>query len=62
MSSSLDIGATRFPPLTPEDENLDSAQLVQYNYLAKITEKIYGTTIVTEDSHGTFQGPLNMSL
>ncbi|KAF7860818.1 hypothetical protein EAF04_008336 [Stromatinia cepivora] len=62
MSSSHCTGATRFPPLTPGNDNLDAAQLVQYNYLASITKAVYGTTIVTEDPDGSLQGPFNMLL
>ncbi|KAJ8061326.1 hypothetical protein OCU04_010389 [Sclerotinia nivalis] len=62
MSSSHCTGTTRFPPLTPGNDNLDAAQLVQYNYLANITKAVYGTTIVTEDPDGSLQGPFNMLL
>ncbi|THV44336.1 hypothetical protein BGAL_0669g00010 [Botrytis galanthina] len=52
----------RFPPLTPSSDNLDEAQLVQYNYLANITKAVYKNTIVTEDADGSLQGPFNMLL
>ncbi|ESZ91058.1 hypothetical protein SBOR_8552 [Sclerotinia borealis F-4128] len=62
MASSSCNGDKRFPPLTPVDDNLDAAQLVQYNYLADITKVVYGTTIVTENPDGSLQGPFNMLL
>ncbi|KAF7912024.1 uncharacterized protein EAE98_011781 [Botrytis deweyae] len=62
MTSSSCTGAIRFPPLTPSSDNLDEAQLVQYNYLANITKAVYKNTIVTEDADGSLQGPFNMLL
>ncbi|KAF7915630.1 hypothetical protein BELL_0175g00050 [Botrytis elliptica] len=62
MTSSSCAGAIRFPPLTPSSDNLDEAQLVQYNYLANITKAVYKNTIVTEDADGSLQGPFNMLL
>jgi hypothetical protein len=55
-------GATRFPPLSPSNGNLDAAQLVQYDYLANITKVVYGNTIITEDPDGSLQGPFNVLL
>ncbi|KAF5867686.1 putative carboxymuconolactone decarboxylase protein [Botrytis fragariae] len=62
MTSPSCTGAIRFPPLTPSSDNLDEAQLVQYNYLANITKAVYKNTIVTEDADGSLQGPFNMLL
>lgn len=62
MASSSCTGAIRFPPLTPSSDNIDEAQLVQYNYLANITNAVYKNTIVTEDADGSLQGPFNMLL
>jgi len=61
MSTNCD-GATRFPPLTPANHNLSTAQSVQYEYLVNVTKKVYGDTIVTVDHDGSLQGPFNQLL
>lgn len=55
-------GSTRFPPLSPSNNNLDAAQLVQYEFLINTTKKIYGDTIITEGADGSLQGPFNQLL
>ncbi|TGO14829.1 hypothetical protein BTUL_0048g00700 [Botrytis tulipae] len=62
MKSSPCTGAIRFLPLTPSSDNLDEAQLFQYNYLANTTKAVYKNTTVTEDADGSLQGPFNMLL
>lgn len=52
-------GNTRFPPLSPENNNLDAAQLVQYNYLLNVTKETFGDLIVTENADGSLAGPFN---
>ncbi|TVY40039.1 hypothetical protein LSUB1_G003941 [Lachnellula subtilissima] len=59
---SMCTGATRFPPLSPSNNNLDAAQLVQYEFLINTTKKIYGDTIITEGADGSLQGPFNQLL
>ena len=54
--------AARFPPLTPANENLDAAQLVQYDYLVNVTTKVYGNTFITKDADGSLHGPFNVLL
>jgi hypothetical protein len=54
--------APRFPPLTPANGNLDADQLVHYEFLADITKKVYGNTIITKDTDGKLEGPFNMLL
>ncbi|KAH6662528.1 hypothetical protein B0J14DRAFT_495980 [Halenospora varia] len=53
---------TRFPALTPAKGNLDAAQVVKYDYLVNITQKVYGNTIITKDPDGSLQGPFGQLL
>jgi len=53
---------SRFPALTPANDNLDATQSIEYDLTFEITNKVYGNTIVTHDADGSLRGPFNMLL
>lgn len=62
MSKDNSTTKSRFPALTPAKSNLDDSQVVQYDYIVDITQKVYGNTIITKDPDGSLQGPFGQAL